>query len=244
VRVASSERPTWWDWTRGDPDQEGSYVTALVEQGGKLVPVGRVEGLGRGERVYAVRFAGELGYVVTFRQTDPLYTVDLSRPARPAVRGALELPGYSAYLHPVGPSLMLGVGQGGNWVGTLSGVQLSLFDVSDARKPRRVAHSSAQKGSSSVETDHRAFLYWPPRKLAIVPAYTEDEHGYLYAALGFRVERNRIEPVGRVVHGDQAELLRSVVVGDSLFTISTGGVKENGLRSFGVRGWVAFGEAG
>ena len=67
-------------------------------------------GLGKGERVYAVRFVGNTGYVVTFRQIDPLYTVDLTDPARPRVLGELEISGYSAYLHPIGEDLMLGIG--------------------------------------------------------------------------------------------------------------------------------------
>jgi uncharacterized secreted protein with C-terminal beta-propeller domain len=194
----------------------------------------RCGGLERGERVYAVRFAGEMGYVVTFRETDPLYTVDLSRPARPVVRGELHLPGYSAYLHPVGPQLMLGVGR------ESSGMLLSLFDVSDASKPRRVRHRIVSRAAASVEADHRAFLYWPPRRLAVLPGYAEDRFGPISLAFGYRIDRDGIEPVGRVVHGDAEQVLRSVVVGDSLFTISTGGVKENGLRSFGVLGWAAF----
>ena len=81
---------------------------------GQLVQRGQVGGLGRGERIYAVRFIGDVGYVVTFRQTDPLYTVDLADPDRPRVVGELKIPGYSAYLHPVGDDLLLGVGPGGD----------------------------------------------------------------------------------------------------------------------------------
>ena len=233
LRVASTQRPTWWDWPTAE-DEQSSFVTALVEQGGKLVPVGRVSGLGRGERVYAVRFSGEIGYVVTFRRTDPLYTVDLSRPTRPVVRGELVLPGYSAYLHPVGPHLLLGVGQAGGGIG-----QLSLFDVSDTRRPKRLFNRLMGKAMATAETDHRAFLYWPPAKLAVVPASLRDQFGSFSAALAYRIERDAIEPVGRVLHGD-GELLRSVVVGDSLFTISTSGVKESGLGALVSRDWVPF----
>ena len=82
LRVASTERPTWW----GGPGTESeTVVTTLAASGGALVPLGRVGGLGKGERVYAVRFVGDTGYVVTFRQIDPLYTLDLSTAARPAV---------------------------------------------------------------------------------------------------------------------------------------------------------------
>jgi Beta propeller domain len=234
MRVASTERPTWWEWNPSAPEP-ASFVTALAERGGKLVPVGRVGGLGRGERVYAVRFDGDMGYVVTFRQIDPLYTVDLSRATRPVVRGELELPGYSAYLHPLGRDLLLGVGRAANDVG-----QLSLFDVSDAKKPRRLLNRLLHEATAAgVESDHRAFLYWPPRKLAVVPVELSARGARTPAALAYRIDRSAIEPVGRVVHGE-APLLRSVVMGDSLFTISASGVKENGLRAFAVRDWVSF----
>jgi Beta propeller domain len=237
LRVASTERPTTWAAPVGDAS--ATFVTALVEQGGRLVPVGRVSGIGRGERVHAVRFEGDVGYVVTFRVTDPLYAIDLSRPARPVVRGELDVFGYSAYLHPLGPELLLGVGQEGDAVGTLFGVELSLFDVGDPRRPRRIQHARVGRSSASeVENDHHAFLYWPPAKLVVVPVRVPGRVDR-YMAAGYRVDRGGIEYLGKVVHG-YAQIRRSVVVGDSLFTVSEGGVKENGLRAFGVRGWVSF----
>ena len=78
------------------------------EQGGALVQLGRVGGLGRGERVYAVRFVDDLAYVVTFQEVDPLHVIDLSNPEQPVLRGELRIPGYSAYLHPIGDDLLLG----------------------------------------------------------------------------------------------------------------------------------------
>jgi len=86
-----------------------SRVTVLRPVGHALVQVGQVRGLGRGERIYGVRFLDDIGYVVTFRQIDPLYTIDLSAPARPRVAGELEVEGVSTYLHPIGKDLLLGV---------------------------------------------------------------------------------------------------------------------------------------
>jgi uncharacterized secreted protein with C-terminal beta-propeller domain len=116
---------------------------------------------------------------------------------------------------------------------------ISLFDVSDAAKPRRLRHRILPRATAAVESDHRAFLYWPPRRLVVLPGYGRDEFGPLSLAFGYRVAADGIQPVGRVVHPG-GDVLRSIVIGDSLFTISTVGVKENGLRSFGVRGWAAF----
>ena len=140
-----------------------SRVTTLSERGGHLVQRGQVGGLGLGERIYAVRFIGDAGYVVTFRQTDPLYTIDLSRPERPRVLGELKIPGYSAYLHPVGDDLLLGVGQDATDTGVRQGLQLSLFDVSDLAHPARLqqARLGDRFSGSSAEWDHHAFLWWP-----------------------------------------------------------------------------------
>src|SRR5207253_10361519 len=126
-----------------------SFVTVLAQRGDALASVGRVGNLGAGERIYAVRFIGDVGYVVTFKQVDPLYTVGLSDPEHPRVLGSLELLGYSAYLHPVGDGLLLGVGQAANEQGRTQGTQVSLFDVSDPAKPSRLSNKLVGNGSSS-----------------------------------------------------------------------------------------------
>src|SRR5262249_6716994 len=117
--------------------QSGIYV--LEQDGEHLNRKGAVEGLGKGERIYAVRFVGLDGYVVTFKQTDPLYTVDLSDLEHPTVKGELKIPGYSAYLHPADATTLIGVGQNANAQGRISGTQVSLFDVGDLTTPARLA---------------------------------------------------------------------------------------------------------
>ena len=95
-----------------------------------------------GEQVYAVRFLGTRGYVVTFRRTDPLYVLDLANPLDPQVTGELKTNGYSDYLLPVGPDsagLLLGVGKDATAEGRVQGVKVSLFDVSNAAAPKELA---------------------------------------------------------------------------------------------------------
>ena len=121
LRVVSTETPAWW----GNGRESESFLTTLRQRGGELVQAGRIGGLGKGERVYAVRFAGDVGYAVTFRQIDPLYTLDLAVPERPRVLGELKIPGYSAYLHPVGEDLLLGIGQDATDEGRPLGTQVS-----------------------------------------------------------------------------------------------------------------------
>ena len=205
LRVAST---TGWE-----PTASESHVTVLTERGDQLVRVGRVGGLGRGERIRGVRFLGDVGYVVTFRQTDPLYTVDLSKPKNPAVRGELKIPGYSAYLHPIGDGLLLGVGRDGDLAGRLSGTQVSLFDVSDLDRPRRVGQITVDtRSQSAVEWDHHAFLWWPRTRTAIVPF----DNGFI----GVKVESRRLGEIGRIGFPGVDVGQRSVVVGGRLLLIS------------------------
>jgi uncharacterized secreted protein with C-terminal beta-propeller domain len=218
-----------------------SLVTTLAVQPDALVPRGRVAGLGRGERIYAVRFIGPLGYVVTFRETDPLYTLDLSDPDRPRAVGELELPGYSAYLHPVADGLLLGVGQEATRSGRVQGLQLALFDVSDPARPRRVQQLKLAErwSSSAVEWDHHAFLWWPEGSLAVLPVDAETFHG----AAGFRVDAaGGIAPLGRVQHDAETSIERALVVGGRLFTVSPLGVRATALDGFAALGWAAFPE--
>ena len=229
LRAATTSMPPW------DSDAEAeSSVRTLQERDGRLVQIGRVGGLGRGERIYAVRYIGDTGFVVTFRQVDPLYTLDLSDPAAPRVAGELKVPGYSAYLHPVGDGLLLGVGQDATAEGRSTGVQLSLFDVSDLAKPVRLdQHAVGASSYSAVETDHHAFLWWAPERLAVIPAVRYDENYEQTAfagSLAFRVGRaDGIAEIAQLPHprfdrfGDLG-FERSVVVGGRLLLLSSAGV--------------------
>jgi hypothetical protein len=242
LRVASTDSPVWWP---GAPQQESrSYVSTLKQSGGVLLPLGRVGGLGRGELIQAVRFLGDAGYVVTFRRIDPLYTLDLSRPAHPTVEGQLKLLGYSAYLHPIADGLLLGVGQDATPEGRSLGTQLSLFDVSDLARPQRLSVRGVGGSSSEVEYDHHAFLYWGPEKLAVIPVSVYGPGNPFVGAIGFRVGKSEIDEVGRITHDAGGQytpgITRSVVVGKRLFTISQLGAKASVLSSLADEAWVPF----
>ncbi len=229
LRVVSTDSPAWWSETSGS--SSASSLTTLSLDPGALTPVGRVGGLGQGERVYAVRYVGDTAYVVTFKQVDPLYTLDLSDPSRPRVVGELELPGYSAYLHPIGSDLLLGVGQDVSDQGRPIGTQLSLFDVSNLAHPTRIAHTSLGPGWSEAESDHHAFLFWPRTGLLVIP--------FNQQAVGYRVSRaGGIDPVGNI--SQSGVIRRSLVAGPSVFTVSDAGVASNSLGTLSSQGFAAF----
>jgi uncharacterized secreted protein with C-terminal beta-propeller domain len=245
LRVASTEEPLWFPDGSGPATDGSSRVTVLAERGGALVPVGHAGDLGHGQRIYAVRFTPDAAYVVTFKQVDPLYVVDLTTPSAPRVRGELELTGYSAYLHPISDKLLLGVGQEATAAGRLAGSQVSLFDVSDPEHPKRIAQKLFGQGSSAAESDPHAFLYWPATHLAVLPLTTYDNQKGTSAsgAVGLRVTQGGIADAGRVSHpvdGGEAPIDRSLVVGDHLYTLSYAGLGRSALDTLAPAGFAAF----
>ena len=148
-----------------------SRVTVLAEKDGELVVTGTVIGLGVDEQIRGVRFVGDIGYVVTFRQTDPLFVIDLRDPKAPRLAGELKIPGFSAYLHPIGDGFLLGAGHDGTESGQLTGAALSLFDVRDPAAPKRIAlHRFGDgAGSPASDGDHHAFLWWDETDTAYLP---------------------------------------------------------------------------
>ena len=223
-----------------------STVYVLRQQGKELTLAGKVSGLGKNERIYAVRFVGPIGYVVTFRQTDPLYTVDLHNPAAPKVLGELKIPGYSAYLHPVGDDRLIGVGQEATDQGRVQGTQVSLFDVSDLTKPDRIAQFHLQYGHSEAEFDPHAFLYWPATGLLVVPVNVYSGRQPDGGALVLKVTANGITQLGTISHPwltnpDEklpGQIRRSLVVGSTLWTVSGSGLKANDLTTLDDIAWI------
>lgn len=260
LRVATTEDPLWMAGAEQRDSESG--VSVLREDGARLVTTGRLGGLGKGERIYAVRFLGDAGYLVTFRQVDPLYTLDLSDPRAPKAVGELKVAGYSAYLHPVGDGLLLGVGQDASAEGIRQGPQVSLFDVSDPRAPRRLQQRllGDQGASTEAEWDHHAFLWWAPERLAVLPLQQYDTGGPAVpgvpvplaraaavtpfaGAVGLRVERSGIAEAGRVAHGAGAGgaiVRRSLVAKGRLLTVSDQGIAASRLTDLGALGFTSF----
>ena len=244
LRVAStfSERR---GWANSRQVTEG-LVTTLQEQDGALRQLGQVGGLGRedNESIHAVRFIEERGYVVTFRQTDPLYVLDLRDAAAPKVVGELKIPGYSGYLHPIGEDLLLGVGQSGSDTGDGTeptrggqpGVQFSLFDISDPASPRRIDTQTYGGGTAAAEFDPKAFLYWQPRNLIIAPTTLHGNYkgkGAFSGLVLLRANADGLTELGRIAATEADGMAnRSVVIGDTVYMLSDQALQASSLDTY------------
>lgn len=134
--------------------------------------VGSLLNFGENERIYSVRFMGDRGYVVTFRQTDPFFVMDLSNPEKPKMKGKLKIPGYSSYLHPLKDDLILGIGkEGGN-------VKISIFDVSSPEEPKEVDKYTLKEYWSDVLRTHHAFLLDSKHEIFFLPG---GNGGYIFS---------------------------------------------------------------
>ncbi len=213
LRVATTIEGSW-------PISSRLTIFDIGDDG--LTELSKLDGLGPSERIYAVRFLGELGYVVTFRLIDPLYVLDLSDPENPAVAGELKIPGFSSYLHPLGGGLLLGVGQNADpHTGQPLGLQVSLFDVSDPAEPTRLDQVDLSAGSRNVTFEHRAFTYHQGR--AYIPASPTND---LFAV---RVTSEALELERQITAQD--EVLRSLPVGDRLHLLLEGSLATHDLAT-------------
>lgn len=225
--------------------------------------VGSVEGLAEGERIYSVRYFGDTAYVVTFRETDPLFVIDLSDPKNPSVEGQLKIPGFSEYLHPVGDGLLIGLGQNTaqtSYGGVVTdGIKLSLFDVSDPKHPTELsAYVIGNSGSwSEALENHKAFLYDAKNSRIGFPATICKTYGatasnpwgtssstVFSGYLVFSFDRNGFIRVGSVENESSADPLahsdygrtieRGVVIGDTLYTVASGRIGAYSYRDFSL----------
>ena len=219
--------------------------------------IGSLTNLARNESIYGTRFVGDKLYMVTFRQIDPFFVIDLSDATSPKVLGYLKIPGYSSYLHPISDKLILGVGKetGTNeWGGVTSkGVKITLFDVSDFNNPKEV--DTYEIGLQGTDTpilyDHKAFLYSKAKGILVIPVTeitSQIKNGdYSYrtkiwnGAYVLNVTDEGFALAGKIKHSSSeteyynwfntATVTRSLYIGDYLYTISNQYVKVSDMNN-------------
>lgn len=249
VATTTDRWARWWSENPADPD---NHVFVLDEQGGTLVEVGHVNQIAPGETIFAVRMIGAKGFVVTFEQIDPLFTLDLSDPTNPRVIGELEIPGFSTYIHPLAEDKLLTIGVGGDENGANWLTQVSMFDVSDFANPsvfdQHQLITSGEWGWSEALYEHKAFQYWAPKELLAVPLSGYREVGvsgyweYLSTLELVTVDLvTGLDSYGSIDHSSlynsdpenywyYRDIRRSIFMGDYIYAISDAGVTVHDLN--------------
>ncbi|MEG1774729.1 MAG: beta-propeller domain-containing protein, partial [Oscillospiraceae bacterium] len=227
----------------------------------KMKQLGAVENLAEGESIKSVRFMDDTAYVVTFRQTDPLFVIDLSDPKKPVVKGELKIPGFSEYLHPIDENTLVGIGYNTltNRYGNVmtDGLKLSLFDVSDPTDPTETASLLLGNIGSESEalSNHRAVMWYPEMRLLGFPAtlYTvrgtsaddpwSGDHTLAFAGyLVVRVNDDGFEVVGQLANDQSAQgflrydldssIERGLYIGKTLYTAAPGKLTAYSMDDF------------
>jgi inhibitor of cysteine peptidase len=218
-------------------DKNNVYVLDM-----NLNIVGKLEDLAPGEQIYSARFMGNRLYLVTFRNIDPLFVIDLSNPTAPKVLGQLKVTGYSGYLHPYDENHIIGIGKETEYEAKADfswyqGVKISLFDVSDVSNPVEIAkYEIGDRGTDSpVLWDHKALLFDKEKNLLVIPVlvaemdptkYEGEVPDWAYGeyvwqgAYVFDISLNGLDLRGRITHmEDNADLMKRGYYFGSYYTV-------------------------
>lgn len=251
-RVAITEGDAW-----GGANE--STKNHLFIYNDKLEKVGEVTDLAKGERIYSARFMGDKAYIVTFKQVDPLFVIDLQNPKQPKVLGELKIPGYSNYLHPLDEHHLIGIGYDTESkvdsvskqpIITTKGIKISLFDITDYSNPKE--QDSVVIGGrgthSEMEYNHKAlfrneeynYFGFPVTVYEGKGEYEVEYKGTgaviyeITADNGIELKGNLITPAkqGEEYENWDALITRMLYIGDALYTVSRDEVKSYHLQNF------------
>ena len=226
--------------TRG----ETTTVNNLIVLDENLKEIGRIDNLAEGERIYSVIFIGNVGYMVTFKQIDPLFVIDLSDPTNPTVKGELKIPGYSSYLHPYDETHIIGIGyntKDNGWGGvTNSTMKMSMFDVSDLENPQEVfnVNIGTDYAHSDVTYNHKVLFYKASEDLIGFPVrynsndYRDNTEGFIIFKIN--LESSEFETYGEIMKPNdyRSNVQRIIYIGDVLYELSTNNIVSYDLNTF------------
>lgn len=222
-------------------DEYDGYLRMVVTRGRtnavyvldqKLKLTGKITNLAKDERVYSARFLGDTGYFVTYKETDPLFSVDLSNPKNPKILGRLKIPGFSNYLHFYGEDKLLGIGMDVDKKGDVTdGVKLSMFDISD-KKNVKEEHKYTLKDvySTDVEWDYKAALIDVEKNIIGFPAGGENRQ--MYYLFSYTEEKGFQCNMKEKIYGSDALSTRGIYIKDRLYVIHGNVLKAYSLKTY------------
>jgi inhibitor of cysteine peptidase len=233
-----------WSYYKGE-SQSTESTNNVFTLNADLEVLDSIKGMAKGEQIFSTRFMGDRLYMVTFRQVDPFFVIDLSNPNNIKELGKLKIPGFSRYLHPYDENTIIGIGRDTSATGQQRGLKISLFDVSDVENPKEIAKfvTDEQYAQSTAEYEHKAFLFSKINNMLVIPAYSYDygrcwgdvcpaggtgTTGY-NGALVFKVTKDEITLRGLIDHSQgnansnyyySPAVERSLYIQDELYTKS------------------------
>ncbi len=222
-RIATTQT----DWKSGEQTSENDLYVLNMD----LQQTGAVTGIAPGETIYSVRFAGGRAYMVTFKQIDPFFVIDLKDPRNPKILGNLKIPGFSNYLHPYGENYVIGFGKDADesidadkvhsgdaiYYTAVQGLKMALFDVTDVSNPKQKAVAIiGDRGSDSpLLSDHKALLFEQDRNLLAFPvlvtkrpdgsAKSADGNPVFQGAYVYDISPNGFKLRGTITHYDNSD---------------------------------------
>ncbi|MCM3665105.1 beta-propeller domain-containing protein [Mesobacillus subterraneus] len=255
-----------WDETK--PSSNHLYILDK-----NLKEAGKIEGLARGERIYSARFMGDRIYMVTFKETDPLFVIEASDPRNPKVLGELKIPGFSNYLHPYDENQIIGFGQDTKIVAEkgssqprilTDGVKISLFDVSDMSNPEeKFTEIIGGRGTySPLNHDHKALLFNKNKNLFAFPISVyrnsdkneyeqifEYQGAYIYnidPAKGITLKSKITHIDGKMPYYEEweSQIQRLLYIGDTLYALSPAKITSHNMKTYEKIGELGLGLGG
>ncbi|MDR3073016.1 MAG: beta-propeller domain-containing protein [Clostridiales Family XIII bacterium] len=209
-------------WFGSGSSSRHEQSSALYTFDKKLKKLGVIENIAPDEEVYSARFMGDVAYVVTFRRTDPLFSIDLSNPKAPKILGQLKIPGFSDYLHPYGTDLLFGIGRDADEkTGIAGNVKLSMFDISDKSNVTEEDVSILNNISyTQVSDNHKAILIDSERDLIAFPAGANYYICSYAEGKGFKLEKTiGLNQAADSYYRYQVEI-RGLFIGDYFYVVS------------------------
>ncbi len=208
----------------------------------KLSVIGSIENMAEGEEIYSVRFMGNKGYIVTFKQVDPLFVIDLSNPINPSVVGELKIPGYSSYLHPYDENHIIGIGYNTtetSYGSTVNdGIKLSMFDVSNPTNPVEMFNTviGDKHTNTSATYDHKAVMFSKEKNIIAIPI-VQYNRKYESKAVIYNIDfENGFNQLGEIEEESDnityRRIERIIYVGSNYYTFSNKWVNVSDMKTF------------
>lgn len=218
------------------------YENRLLVFNENLEKIGEIENLIEDEEIYSVRFIGNVGYIVTFKEIDPLWVIDLSDPTNPIVKGKLEIPGYSSYLHPWDETHIIGFGYNvkDNGYGDVRNdtIKLSMFDISDLGNPKEIFNISFDHKNTytSIFDDHKGLFINKDKNLIGFPVnwFSSSDNYNSTGLILYKVdlENNKFEEISKLTSKGYGFVQRGIYIGDNIYCLYLDRIVKYDINSF------------